>query len=270
MRLRYLPLACMASLAACGGTTDTKGDAAKKQPTGKAEKEAASAAPARRLTPFVQANDPNFVLLPERGADAGAFVPAGWTVVKSAKADFNKDGHQDVILVLRQQDQAKIKPLNEGSDGTLDSNPYRIAVAFFDPVARDYALVAEDHTLIPPNDSPRFEDPFNDAKPGKGVFVVALSRFANIGGWGTESRSFTFRYQDGAFRLIGLDCTESERNTGEYTTRSLNYLTHRMRIETGNMEDEGPGKVTWRDLPSARLHTLNEIRNGLDFKIPEA
>jgi hypothetical protein len=43
-----------------------------------------------------------------------------------------------------------------------------------------------------------------------------------------------------------------------------------MRIETGNMEDEGPGKVTWRNLPSTRLHTLNEIGTRLDFKIPDA
>ncbi|RZF63665.1 hypothetical protein EWE75_15160 [Sphingomonas populi] len=270
MRLRYLPMVCMAALAACGGTSDTKGDASKRQSAGEGAKEAVATAPARRLTPFVQANDPAFVLLPERGADAGAFVPAGWTVVKSAKADFNKDGHQDVMLVLRQQDQAKIKPLNEGSDQTLDSNPYRIAVAFFDPVTRDYALVAEDHTLIPRNDNPRFDDPFNDAKTGKGVFVVGLSRFANMGSWSTESRSLTFRYQDGAFRLIGLDCTESERNTGAYTRRSLNYLTHRMEVEIGTVEDEGPGKVTWRDLPGTRLHTLNEIGDGLDFKIPDA
>jgi hypothetical protein len=263
-------MVCMAALAACGGPADNKGDAKNGQSAGAGGTKAVITAPAKPLVPFVQSKDPDFALLPERGVDAGAFVPRGWTAVKSGKADFNKDGHQDVMLVLRQQDPAKIKPLNERSGESLDSNPYRIVVAFFDPVARDYALATEDHTLVPLNDNPRHDAPFNDAETGKGVFVVSLSRFANMGSWGTESRSFSFRYQDGAFRLIGLDTTESQRNTGEYTTRSLNYLTHRMRTETGNMEDEGPGKVTWRDLPKTRLRTLNTVGNGLDFKMPEA
>jgi hypothetical protein len=94
-------------------------------------------------------------------------------------------------------------------------------------------LAAKEHTLISRNDDPGFIDPFNDARTGKGVFVVALSKLANLGGWSAETRAFKFRYQDDAFHLIGLDVTESPRNRGEYTSRSVNYLTHRMKIETG-------------------------------------
>lgn len=94
-------------------------------------------------------------------------------------------------------------------------------------------LAAKEHTLISRNDDPGFIDPFNDARTGKGVFVVALSKLANLGGWSAETRAFKFRYQDDAFHLIGLDVTESPRNRVEYTSRSVNYLTHRMKIETG-------------------------------------
>lgn len=265
MRSKYLPLILVAALAACGGAPDDKSDSVSTAASGKISKAAASP-----LKPFVQSNDPDFAMLPERGADAAAFVPTGWTTEKAAKTDFNGDGHQDILIIMHQHDPAKIKPLNERTDETLDSNPYRIAVAFYDPAQRDYVLAAENHTLISRHEDPRFIDPFNDATTGKGVFVIALSKLANLGGWSAETRAFKFRFQDGAFRLIGLDVTESPRNGGEYTSRSINYLTHRMKIETGQMEEQGNGEVKWQELPRTRGPKLDEVGDGLAFAVPTA
>lgn len=97
----------------------------------------AAACSSQSVEPHDQSNGPDFAMLPERGADATAFVPTGWATEKAVKTDFNDDGHQDVLIIMHQQDPAKIKPLNERTDETLDSNPYRIAVNFYDPAQRD-------------------------------------------------------------------------------------------------------------------------------------
>lgn len=261
MRFCWIPLVCSVALAACSGTADEQGNVADTQSPRPA------AVPA---TAGVQPNDPGMVPLPPRGIDAVAFAPSGWKIVRSAKADFDGDGHPDLLLVLRQQDASKIRPLNERTRETLDANPYRIAAALFDPVRRDYRMVAEDHRLISRNEDAGFADPFNDVDVGKGSFTVKLARLANLAGQDAERRSFTFRYQDGAFRLIGLDVVTARPDEGKYTARSVNYLTHRMKVEDGPIGDETVAVTKWRNLPKATLLRLNEVGDGLAFRLPDA
>lgn len=251
MRFRWIPLVCTVALAACGSAPDGKGNAAD-APTGRQS-------PRAGIAP-----------LPPRGTDATAFVPAGWKDVRSAKADFNDDGHPDLLVILRQHDPAKVRPLNERTQETIDSNPYRIAVAFYAPATRDYGLVADDRTLISRNDDAGFVDPFNDVGVGKDSFTIKLARLANLAGDDAERRSFTFGYRDGAFRLIGLDVDTASPGEGAYVARSVNYLTHRMKVETGKIGNEAAATVKWHDLPAAPLLRLNDVGDGLAFRLPDA
>lgn len=261
MRFCWIPLVCSVAIAACSAGADEQGNIADTQSPRPA------AAPA---TPRVQPNDRGIAPLPPRGIDAVAFAPSGWKIVRTAKADFDGDGHPDLLLILRQQDAAKIRPLNERTQETLDANPYRIAAALFDPVRRDYRLVAEDDTLISRNDDAGFADPFNAVDVGRGRFTIKLARLPNLAGQDAERRSFTFRYQDGGFRLVGLDVDTARPDEGKYTARSVNYLTHRMKVEDGPTGDETVAVTKWRNLPKATLLRLNEVGDGLAFRLPDA
>lgn len=256
-------------LAACGGDARSNpavgGGRASKDPAHAHVLPSEARADAAGLPPFRQTNDPGFALLPGRGSDAAAFVPTGWRLIKTVRGDLDGDGQADLAMVMQAQDPANIKPL--GKSGTYDANPLRIAAALFDPAAKAYVLAAEDHTVIPPRLEPEFLDAFDEIAIVDGKLTLRLTRFATLGGWGAGNRTLTFRYQNGAFYLIGLDASETQRNTGEYTDYSLNYLTRRMRTERGNIEDE-KGKVTWTTLPGAPLRKMGAIGNGLNIALP--
>jgi len=54
----------------------------------------------------------------------------------------------------------------------------------------------------------------------------------SAGGWDMGYSVFTFRWQQGAMRLIGFDSSNTQRNSGATQTLSINYLTRRVRIGT--------------------------------------
>lgn len=76
--------------------------------------------------------------------------------------------------------------------------------------------------------------------------------------------AYTLRWQDGAFKLIGFDRDVIRRNSGETEKISINYLTGRKFIETGNIANDEGGK---RILKLARKPLLNlaQVGDGLMF-----
>jgi hypothetical protein len=76
--------------------------------------------------------------------------------------------------------------------------------------------------------------------------------------------AFTFRWQDGALRLIGYDYSDVGRNTGETVDVSINFLTHRARIATGNIERDDED-VRWTQIDRRPLLEIGEIGDGLAF-----
>jgi hypothetical protein len=47
---------------------------------------------------------------------------------------------------------------------------------------------------------------------------------------------------------------------------SVNYLTGKMKIATGNSNSDKAPKVTWKTLPRRSLLTIDEIGDGLEFE----
>jgi hypothetical protein len=86
----------------------------------------------------------------------------------------------------------------------------------------------------------------------------------SAGGWGMGATTYTFRWQQGALRLIGYDYTNVQRNTGEMDTQSINYLTRRMKTSTGSISDDAQ-KTRWSTIPARPLLTIDQVGNGMDF-----
>jgi hypothetical protein len=98
----------------------------------------------------------------------------------------------------------------------------------------------------------------------RGTVRVRLGRFMSAGGWSMGSSTFTFRWQQGALRLIGFDYTNVQRNSGEMETLSVNYLTRRARIGEGSISDDDL-KTRWSTIPARTLLTIDEVGNGMEF-----
>jgi hypothetical protein len=206
----------------------------------------------------------SFPTLPARAQAAADLVPTGWSVEKEARGDLNRDGRPDVVLLLRMTDPANVVS-NEGFGAQrLDTNPRLLVVAFADAETDALSLALADHTLIPRHTDPLMEDPFHDVSLVRGTLQLSLGSFMSAGSWSVTNVKFTFRHQDGCFRLIGYDATDYQRNTEELSKLSVNYLTRKVQRSSGSSDDAM--NETWRSFEVRELPCLEAVGDGLEFQ----
>ena len=185
-------------------------------------------------------------------ADARGFVPPGWSVVASRRGDLNGDSAADLVLLLRMNDPANILaiPLG-GRTERFDTNPHLLVIAFAAPRG-GYRLAASNRGLFP-----RPERPWTGEEP-PGEDTLRLERgslrltFTYLRGWA----AYRFRWQGGAFRLIGYD--RAGASGGCVETVSIDYLTGRARLTNDAIESYRT-RITWRRLGAERPPTLDRI-----------
>jgi hypothetical protein len=195
-------------------------------------------------------------------------VPKGWVVESESSGDLNSDGVPDLTLVLRMKDPKNVLKNSGWGENELDTNPRMLVIAFADRSTKMYSSVLANHTLIPRHTNYFMEDPFQIAEIVKGTVQVSVSSFMTAGSWYTSQSKFTFRYQDGCFKLIGYDGSELKRNTGEMLDTSVNYLTRKVKITKGDAASDET-KVAWKTLRKPSLLCLDAVGDGLDFS-PES
>ena len=202
--------------------------------------------------------------LPARAADAAGFVPNGWTLESELEGDLDQNGRADLVLVLRQQDPRNVIEHDGFGPSPYDSNPRILAVAWSRPSG--YVLATQDHQLIPRPESPVMSDPLEDGGVSiqRGTLKIALFSFASAGSWSMGTTAFTFRWQDGAFTLIGYDRDSVMRNSGQTESLSVNFSTRKVKQVEGNIETD-TDRVRWQPLRSRRRWTLETVGDGWAF-----
>jgi hypothetical protein len=216
-------------------------------------------AAARELPPV------EYPRLPDASATEQGFVPKGWRIEARASGDLDGDRRPDSALVLRGTDPANL--LAESMcEERLDTNPRIVAILLASP-GGGYRMVGQTHELIPRRENACQVDPFSD--PGQiaieaGTLRLSLERMMSAGGWDLGTTRFKWRWRGDAVRLIGFDYSNVKRNTGTLTLVSINYLTGRVKISTGNIGTDRE-KVRWTTLHGRRMPTLVDIGDGLAF-----
>ena len=209
-----------------------------------------------------------FPAIPAQAQTPAGLVPSGWTVEKESRGDLNRDGAPDLMLVLHMTNPKNVITNDGFGISELDTNPRMLVVAFFDKATKKYSLALADHTLIPRHTNPVMDDPLADAAIVKETVQVSLHVWMSAGSWYTSEIKLTFRHQDGCFKLIGYDSTETKRNTGETSEVSVNYLTKKVKTAKGNIQDDRRD-VSWKTLRASRLLCLEAVGDGLEFN-PES
>jgi len=154
------------------------------------------------------------------------WVPAGWKIIHSATGDLNQDGRSDAVLVLEEDNPANRKSNDGLGDSVLNLNPRRLVILF--QTASGYQKVASTDRFLPSEndaDCLCLADPVGDRNihVSRGLLKIGLLYWVSCGSWGVTHRTFTFRYENNCFRLIGLDVSEFMRNSGESSEYSINY-----------------------------------------------
>jgi hypothetical protein len=213
-----------------------------------------------------------YPLLPLHQPTPGQFAPPGWRVESKVEGDLDGDGIKDVALVLRQTDPRNIVDASaQGGPKKFDTNPRILVVAFPSqtPVG-GYHLQLQNHTLIARVTAPTDQDPLDPdgVQPGgiaiaHGTLRVTLGYFADDMG----RMTYTFRFQDGHFTLIGYDSLDVTRSTGAMSEVSIDYPARRMKRSTGTVSGDGD-RVRWTTLPRKPLLTLEHVGDGMEFQPP--
>jgi hypothetical protein len=205
--------------------------------------------------------------LPTSGASAEAFIPAGWTLEKTAAGDLNKDGKPDLVLLLRNKDPENIVSNLAFTGEPFDSNPRLLAVALAD--GEGFRLILEDHTFIPRPDNPAQEDPMGEdgsISIDRGSLVVSFHFFMTAGGSDAGNWSYRLRLEEGKFRLIGYDSFNVNRMSGETEELSINYLNGKVTVKTGSIGSDEV-KMTTKKLNNRMPVWLEDIGNGLMYAV---
>ena len=202
------------------------------------------------------------------------FVPKGWKIITTAKGDLNKDGTEDIAIVI--EDTKKENFIDNTSMGSskLNVNPRTLLVLFKYKPDGSYSLGASQDTFIPlENDEenscladPLLQDGGIDIV--KGNLIVDFNYWLSCGSYGVTNKQYTFRFQDNNFALIGFDTSEYSRSSGEMSHTSINFLTKKKSTTTGeNMfeDDAKKHKTVWETIKINKLITLTDMTSDSEI-----
>jgi hypothetical protein len=198
-----------------------------------------------------------------QSATLAGFIPKGWVLETKATGDLNRDKLPDAALVLHMNDRRNHVASTFGPDEKYNSNPRMLVVAF----ARKgggYSLAVADHRLIPRLENQNQDEPFDEVKIAGGTLRLKMHVFMSAGGWRMGGSAYAFRWQNGGFKLIGFDRDSVMRNTGDTEEVSINYLTGRKQLKTGNIGTSVAKERTVR-MRRKPLLDLTQIGDGLMF-----
>ena len=191
----------------------------------------------------------------EPGKKPSDFLPEGYVIVEMINGDLNKDGLEDCILIIKGTDKRKI--INDKYSGELDRNRRGIIILFNKDGRYEMIVRNKDCFSSENEDGGVYFPPELYVEIEKGNLKVNYGH-GRYGHW-----SYTFRFQNSDFELIGYDRSNGGAVTNSET--SINFLTKR-KLEKVNLyknTEEGHEvfKETWKDIHVKRLIKLSEIED---------
>lgn len=195
-----------------------------------------------------------------------AFIPKGWTLLREAHGDLNKDSIADAALIVQQNDKANLKKREGMGADTLNLNPRMLLVLFRQPDST-YKLAAKNTAFIPKEhdeESPCLSDPLMETEGvtiKKGVLGLYFQYWLSCGSYWVTNDTYLFRYQKEKFELIGYESDGMSRSTGEMTTYSVNFSTRKCSTRTGDNMFSDPKEKPKTISKSFTLAVLPELQS---------
>ncbi|MBE8727545.1 hypothetical protein [Flavobacterium hungaricum] len=192
------------------------------------------------------------------------FIPKGYVPFDTIKGDFNKDGLEDYILIIKGTDKSKV--IQHEYRGALDRN--RRGIIALVNKNNGYELAAKNYDCFSSEneDGGVYYAPELDfeIKDGKLYINYAHGRY---GYW-----QYTFRYQNSDFELIGYDAS-SNRGPIVLSDVSINFLT-RQKIVNKNVnentyDDDEIFEKSERKIKRTKLLKLSEIKDFDELDLSE-
>lgn len=201
--------------------------------------------------------------LPDSGGSIADFIPDGWAPLDTAIGDLNNDRRDDVVLVLQCLDT--IPGDTTGIDPyMLPSPPRKLAVLL--ATENGFRIALDNDRFILRASEGGWLDPFEGVEVKDGLLVI---HFYGGSAW-RNSNTYTFRFDQGAFALIVAEAVEYHVYDGIGVSYSLDFLTHRVTVTTGNKTENEAGNETHEeDLPEMELRTFDTFVRPYTWRIDD-
>ncbi|CAM4255909.1 hypothetical protein ACPR111641_10750 [Acinetobacter pragensis] len=195
-----------------------------------------------------------------------SFIPKNWKVLEKTQGDLNRDGQADLVLIAEDTHPENIVKNESLGNPQLNLNPRKLMVLL--QSKQGYQLAASNSSLPTEGDadSPCLADPLGESEALKihnGVLHISLHYWLSCGSWYVTNKTYTFRYQDQAFKLIGYDSNDFHRASGDISEQSINFSTGKIKSTSGQNEFEEsaqPPKIQWTELKNKYSLSLEHIQ----------
>lgn len=195
--------------------------------------------------------------------DISEFVPKGYIIYKEEgmeeiKGDLNKDGLEDIVLMIKGTDNSKI--IQHESRGRLDQNRRGIIILF--NKGENYKLATKNLDCF----SSENEDGGVYYAPELGIYIEKGNLCVHYAHGRYGYWKYTFRHKGGDFELIGYDASYNRGPVPQYET-SINFLTKKkLTRDNLNKDDDGDHYVenfkdNWEKIDIINLIKLSEIQD---------
>ncbi len=193
--------------------------------------------------------------LKPQGVSVEDIVPVGW-LHQEAQGDLNKDGIPDLVVVATPDD---VENTITRSDGYVYNFNQPILAVYFGTAQGQFHQWKAYDNVIPSDDSETCHNDVSLEITDRGVIRISIQLFCSAGSYGVSTDTYSYRYQNGDFYLIGMDKEEMLRTTGKITLVSENYLTWKRQVKTSNaFDDKAPTTEKWSRLPKKALEKLGD------------
>ena len=192
------------------------------------------------------------------------YIPKGMVLFDKVSGDLNKDGIADLVLMIKGTDRSNF--VQHEFRGELDRNRRGIIVLFKRAHGYELASKTPDCFSSENEEGGVYFPPELTLDIRKGKLYVEY-RHGRYGYW-----TYTFRYQNGDFELIGYDSSSSHGPVIN-SEKSINFSTKRMQERVNINESAESGeevfKETWKDIKLNKMIKLSEIKDFDELYFPE-
>lgn len=193
------------------------------------------------------------------------FIPKGYVVFDTIYGDLDKDNTEDCVLIIKGTDKSKI--IEHEYRGRLDRNRRGIIVLF--NKNDNYELASKNYDCF----SSENEEGGVYFAPELSVEIDKAKLHVSYGHGRYGYWSYTFRFQNNDFELIGYDSSYN-RGPVVITETSINFLTKTKIVkENMNKDAETDGdeifEKTVTKIKRSKLIKLSEIKDFDELDVSE-
>lgn len=190
------------------------------------------------------------------------FIPKGYVLFEKITRDLNKDGLEDVALMIKATSKSGI--IRDEDNRETDRNRRGIIILFRNSNGYDSGVQNLNCFSSENEDGGVYFAPELDLEIKNNKLYISY-RHGRYGYW-----TYTFRYKLNDMQLIGYDASHHRGPVVLYEV-SINFLTRKKQVRTNINEAADSGEEvfeeTWSTLPPGKPMLLSQIADfdELDF-----